>query len=351
MTRIPTAGGRPLVWQYGPAIGTDGGMATVLDVYSRMPLRRYRFEIVPTWSPGAALWGLGPFVRALAGVVGRGRRGNRGSVVQVHLSERGSFVREGLVAAAARALGARVVMSLHGRDLAAFATARPRLVRRVFALADAVVALGPTTAGVAAGYLRPGTVLAVVPNPIEVPETVAPAGDRPEVVLFGGEVGRVKGVDVLLDAWELVRQQRPAAGLVIAGPRGDLDPVTRAGVTWAGPLPRPELLATIESSRVAVLPSRAEVMPMFLLEAMARARPVVSTPVADIPALLDGSGRLVPVGDATALAEQITDLLADPAAATREGAALRDRTLRHYSPAAVAEQLEAVYDDVLGRAR
>ena len=115
-----------------------------------------------------------------------------------------------------------------------------------------------------------------------------------------------------------------------------------------GTLPRERLLEQIASSRVAVLPSRAEVMPMFLLEAMARARPVVSTPVADIPALLGGVGRIVPVGDPAALADQLVALLADPRGATEEGEALRRRAVENFAPGPVAAQLEALYDEVRG---
>jgi hypothetical protein len=59
---------------------------------------------------------------------------------------------------------------------------------------------------------------------------------------------------------------------------------------------------------------------MILLEAMAAARPFVSTPVGGIPSLSDG-GLLVPVGDATALADALITLLANPDAARDLGQA------------------------------
>ncbi len=342
---------RQAVRQFGPAIGTDGGIASVLEVYSRLPLTRYRLEFVPTWAPDARLWGAMPFTRAMTGLLlhraNRANRANRAPIAHLHLSERGSFVREGALAEAARRRGARVVLSLHGRDFAKFAGAHSRLVRHVFAQARAVIALGPTTAGVARRYLRPDVRLAVVPNPIEVPESVTPAGAQPETVLFGGEVGRVKGVDVLLDAWGRVRSARPEAQLLVAGPPGDYDPVEREGVTWLGLVPRARLQELIASSRVAVLPSRAEVMPMFLLEAMAEARPVVTTPIADIPSLVGDVGRLVAVGDPSDLADRISELLADPTAATAEGHALRCRAISTFAMAPVAAELEALYDAVL----
>jgi glycosyltransferase involved in cell wall biosynthesis len=320
-------------------------MASVLDVYSRMPLERYRFEIVPTWTPDSALWGLEPFSRAMAGIVAKS---DRPAIAHVHLSERGSFVREGAIAAASRAVGIRVVLSLHGRDLAEFCDAHPGLVRRVFRCADAIVALGPTTAGVAERHVAPGVPVDVVPNPIEAPERVTPAGDQPETVVFGGVVGRAKGVDVLVRAWDEVARARPDARLVVAGPPGDCAPVPMPRLAWLGTVPRGEMRRLLASARVAVLPSRAEVMPMFLLEAMAEGRPVVTTPVADIPATVGQAGRMVPVEDTGALAAALVELLSDPAAATREGDALRCRALADFSPRAIAEQLEPVYDRVMG---
>jgi glycosyltransferase involved in cell wall biosynthesis len=337
-------GDRPTVAHYGPAIGSEGGMSSVLDVYSRMPLQRYRFEIVPTWSPDSALWGLVPFSRALAGIV---PTRERPAIAHVHLSERGSFVREGAIAAASHALGIRVVLSLHGRDFAEFCDAHPGLVRRVFRCADAIVALGPTTAAVAERHVAPGARVEVVPNPIEAPERVTAAGEQPETVVFGGVVGRAKGVDVLVRAWEQVAASRPDSRLVVAGPPGDCAPVVMPRLAWLGSVPRGEMRRLLASARVAVLPSRAEVMPMFLLEAMAEGRPVVTTPIADIPATVGKSGRMVPVEDAGALAVALVELLSDPATATREGDALRRRALADFSPRAIGEQLESVYDRVL----
>jgi glycosyltransferase involved in cell wall biosynthesis len=191
----------------------------------------------------------------------------------------------------------------------------------------------------------------VVPNPIEAPASVTPAGERPETVLFGGVVDRAKGVDVLIAAWDEVSSARPDARLVIAGPPGDVMPQATAGVRWLGAVPRGEIRTLLRECRLAVLPSRAEVMPMFLLEAMAEGRPVVTTPIADIPATVGSAGRMVPVEDPAALAAALVDLLSDPATATREGEALRERAVAHFSPSAIARQLESVYDEVLGTAR
>ena len=73
---------------------------------------------------------------------------------------------------------------------------------------------------------------------------------------------------------------------------------------------------------------------------------MVTTPVADIPNLLGGLGRMADVGDAAALAGEIGALLDDPGVATAEGDQLRRRTVERFSPGPIAEQLESLYDDV-----
>lgn len=331
-----------LVRQYGPEIGTHGGMASMLDAYSRLPLRRYRFRFVTTWSPDAALWGAAPFARALGGLA-RGRTW-RTAIAHVHLSVRGSFVREGAIATAAANLGAPVVVSLHGGEMGAFVARHDRLARAVLGQADAIVALGPESRAAVRRFLRSETRLVEIPNPIELPTDPDPAGSASEQVLFAGEQRSLKGLDVLLAAWPQVQAARPKARLVVVGRAGDVEPAPIAGVDWRGPVARAEVGRLLLESRVAALPSRAEVMPMFLLEAMAAARPVVTTPVGEVESLVGDDGTLVPVGEPGPLAEALTGFLADRDGATAVGARLRARVEQRFAPERVAAQLEALYD-------
>src|SRR6185503_5341653 len=69
----------------------------------------------------------------------------------------------------------------------------------------------------------------------------------------------------------------------------------------------------LAGSRVAVLSSGSEAMPLFLLEALAESVPAVAT---DLPGCREASGDAalyVPPGDAAALAEAVTQLLRDAA--------------------------------------
>jgi len=327
---------------YGPATGFSGGMAAVLEAMLELPLRRYRAELVATWTPEARCWGAALVTRALWGLL----RSRDRPVTHVHLSVGGSFLREGAVVVVAHARRLPVVVSLHGGELPAFAARHPRLVRFVLGRADAVVALGPHGAEQAGGWAPAGTRIEVIPNPVELTATT-PAGDTEERVVFAGVRSYLKGVDVLLAAWPAIRARRPGARLILAGPPGDLDvaAVTASdGIEVPGTMTREEIRAILVGGRVAVLPSRVEVLPMFLLEAMASARPVVATPVGDVAWLVGADGAVVPVGDADALADAITRMLEDREAATATGERLRARAERAFAPATVAGQLETLYD-------
>jgi glycosyltransferase involved in cell wall biosynthesis len=218
-------------------------------------------------------------------------------------------------------------------------------VRSVLGRADAVVALGPHSADQAAGWAPAATRIEVIPNPVELTATTPAAGTDEEVV-FAGTLSYLKGVDVLLAAWPTVRARCPEARLILAGPPGDIDVAASAGdgIAVPGTMTREEVRRFLQDGRVAVLPSRVEVLPMFLLEAMASARPVVATPVGDVAWLVGGDGHVVPVGDSEALAGAITEMLEDPAAAGATGERLRARAERDFAPATVASQLETLYD-------
>src|SRR5436190_24168689 len=78
---------------------------------------------------------------------------------------------------------------------------------------------------------------------------------------------------------------------------------------------------------------------------MAARRPVVSTPVGIVPNLIaDGvNGRIVPIGDAAALAGAVSDLLGDPASAQRFAKLCRDKALAECSAEVMIDRILRVY--------
>ena len=148
----------------------------------------------------------------------------------------------------------------------------------------------------------------------------APLPPSPEL-LFVGSLHRTKGVDVLLDAWARVLREMPDAKLRIVGD-GPMEAELRASaaglpspanVRFVGRISRGEVAQAMDEARALVVPSRSEGFGLVILEAMARARPVIASNVGGIPELvIDGeTGALVPPERDDLLANAIVTLLED----------------------------------------
>jgi glycosyltransferase involved in cell wall biosynthesis len=163
----------------------------------------------------------------------------------------------------------------------------------------------------------------------------------------------VKGFDVLLAALPaLAASVRSARVLLIGdGPEraalerqaaalGVRDRVTITGATA-------EVPRCLTACDVLAAPSRNEGMGRALVEAMALGVPVVGTAVGGIPAVLsDGEcGRLVPAGDAGALAEALVELALDRALRDKLAAAGAVRA-EAFSTAVAEAGMRAVYDEL-----
>lgn len=150
-------------------------------------------------------------------------------------------------------------------------------------------------------------------------------GDEPLAVCVG-RLSRQKGQDVLLDAWREVRERVGSAQLALVGSGPD-EEVLRAragaGVHFAGE--RSDVPDWLAAANVVVLSSRWEGMSLALLEAMARGRSIVATDVAGMREALGGTGAVVAVESARALADAIAPRLLDPQAADEEGRRARSR--------------------------
>jgi glycosyltransferase involved in cell wall biosynthesis len=159
-----------------------------------------------------------------------------------------------------------------------------------------------------------------------------------------------KGHGQLLHAAERVRRSIPDVRFVLVGD-GPLEAEARR---LAGALRLGETVVFVgyraDASRLAsifdvfTLPSVREGLSVALVEAMALGKPVVVTEGGG-PAEAVGHGdhgRVVPIGDAEALAAQIAELLGDKALRDRLGTAARRRA-RDFDAAASVDRTEAVY--------
>jgi glycosyltransferase involved in cell wall biosynthesis len=280
------------------------------------------------------------------------------------------------VMAALAAGGRPLVVSLHGSDVfvAEQHWLAGRAARAVFAragwvtacsddLRDRAIALGARPSGI---ETLPYGIDATRFRPDEATRAAVRAelgiADAPLVVSAGRLVPK-KGFEFLIDAVQRLRADRPTLRLAIAGD-GDLGAVlagraasARGAVLLLGNRTQDEVARLVAAADVIVVPSvrddagNVDGLPNFALEALASATPVVATRAGGLPSVIEDhrTGRLVPERDATALADAIGALLADPAGARALGAAGRDRVVRDFGWAQVGERFEGAYDRVQGR--
>lgn len=181
-----------------------------------------------------------------------------------------------------------------------------------------------------------------------------PGGEGPILFLAGLEPW--KGVETLLDAFELVAGDLGDRRLVIAG-EGSLADLVRARVATSsvgdrvdvlGRVSREEVPRLLSRCSVYCLPSVREPFGISALEAMACGRPVIATAAGGLQHLVDDAGgQLFPPGDAPALAKLLRELLAAPDRRRAMGAHNARVVADRYSMPRVLERLEAVYQEAM----
>ncbi len=201
------------------------------------------------------------------------------------------------------------------------------LWRRAVARADLVTAAGPQLAARLQSHRRGGAAVAIVPmaaDPAFQPGPRAQARrelglptERPLFGYFGGWAQR-RGTDLLLGAFSRVRASQPQALLVLSG-RPPARALAAEGVHALGYLPDARLPVALNAVDVACVLTADSAFGRFsypakLCEAMACRRPLVASDSGPIRWMLgDSAPHLVPLGDASALAEGMLDRLRDGA--------------------------------------
>ncbi|KUF13664.1 glycosyl transferase [Streptomyces silvensis] len=218
-------------------------------------------------------------------------------------------------------------------------------------------ALVTTTEADAAVYRErmalPGVRVLAVPNMVPAPD-VQPSDGTAKVVAAAGRLVPGKRFDLLVQAFATVAEQHPDWRLRIYGggtqkePLQDLiDELGLGGnVELAGV--RSPIEAEFARASIAASASDAESFGMTLVEAMRCGVPVVSTdcPLGPAEIITDGhDGRLVPRGDAPALAKALIELIEDPGARRAMGAAALE-SARRYDPAPIAARHERLFAEL-----
>lgn len=215
-----------------------------------------------------------------------------------------------------------------------------------------------------AGVLDDGRPSAIIPNGVDT--DVFTPGDRAAareqlglpadaaIVLFAGQsllTNPYKDYPTLAAALPAIAREHPEVVLVALGSEAS-DPFPGLPVIHAPFTADPARVAShLRAADVYVHPARAENLPLAIIEAMACGTPVVATEVGGVPELIAHreSGLLVPRGDADALANAVSTLLAEAPLREQLASAALARVQARHTLARQADAYLDFYSEVIQR--
>ena len=163
-----------------------------------------------------------------------------------------------------------------------------------------------------------------------------------------GRLSYEKGLETLLEAWNILGSSAPTLKIIGDGPLAQLvnEATTRqSNIQWLGRKPPAEVYDLIGDASFHVFPSRCyETFGRVVTEAFAKGTPVITSNHGSMADLVEHgrTGMVFVPGDAADLAQKVRDMTALPAASLRSEARARYEALftgqRNY------EQMMQIYD-------
>lgn len=172
-----------------------------------------------------------------------------------------------------------------------------------------------------------------------------------KIILYIGRIHRIKGLDMLMEAFSEILNDTDQVVLAIVGPddgyaqemkKSALNLGIKGKVIFTGPLYGSAKLEAFVDSDVNVLPSRYETFPMTVLEAWSCGTPVVATDRCGISEYVREAGMVVPFNKSD-LTMAITELLTNDS--LRSACIKKGRTLirEEFNIDKIILKLEQVY--------
>lgn len=240
----------------------------------------------------------------------------------------------------------KLLTTCHGGDYFVLGERLQRLRRWVFNRSDRIAMVSPAMRdhAVAQGFSQ--KTFSVAPMGVNLQEHFVPDMDTTRRgILYVGRLVEKKGVKDLITAWTRASDRVRREGLTIIG-TGEQDSTLKAqvrtlgvsdSVTFLGSVAHNELASYYQRAALLVFPSIVssdndqEGLGLVAIEAMSCHCPVLASDIGSLGDVVidDQTGFVYPMGDSTALARRLDELLGAPErcreVAIRGGTAVRER--------------------------
>lgn len=239
-------------------------------------------------------------------------------IVHIHMADKGSTFRKGIVAKWARQKGKKVIIHLHAGNFPIWyktvSIDKKKRIRRFFDYANVVLVLGEYWRNELKEII-PECKMQVLYNGTKCPDKNQYNPDVRNIVFFG-RMSKEKGTYDLIDAIKKIDNQLPKdikvilCGNDVAGNISEM--IKKAGLSDRFELPGWVTGETKEeiykNAMIYVHPSYYEGLSMAVLEAMSRGIPVITTNISTMPEVV-GTRSMIEPGNIDSLASRIMEFV------------------------------------------
>jgi glycosyltransferase involved in cell wall biosynthesis len=275
-------------------------------------------------------------------------------IVHIHGASRKSFVRKSIIIRFAKLMRRKVVFHCHGGEFKSYvAEVGESKVLNVLSKCDAIVVLSQKWVDYFKGDLGLKNVFVI--NNIVEPAQLFDENLKPTKelkLLFLGAICDNKGIFDLLDVIATNKAEFIGRIKLYIGGNGEVERLQSVIlqkqlaeiVEYVGWVTGEDKNRLLKDCNIVMLPSYIEGLPITLLEAMAYAKPAITTNVGGIPEVIESSknGVIITPGDKKALYEAIRLFMDNPQLIAEYGNDGLNR-VKDYYPQSVKNQLENLY--------
>ena len=170
-------------------------------------------------------------------------------------------------------------------------------------------------------------------------------------VLFTGNVSLLKGIEYLLESLKILNERGVRIHYDVVGsitaPKALIKKYNDLPITFYGPVPQDAIRDFLANSDIYLFPSLADGCAQSGMEALTAGLPVVATYQSGLPITDGETGCVVPMKDASAIADKIEWLIAHPEERKRLGINAAKMMREQYTWEKYAENVKKIYEEMV----
>lgn len=311
------------VLMVGSDISVRGGMTTVVNGFINRDFEKFDLIYIPTHIEDKKNKQILFFIIAFIKIIFT-LFFNDISIVHIHVSERGSFIRKNYISNFAKLLEKKVIIHMHGAEFKEFYnTSNENVKKKIISFlkkADKVIVLGESWNEFVKGLDR-NIKTVIMPNFVKCIEEKAKFNSNEVKILFLGVLIKRKGIFDLVEAIKLLLDENINRDIkvIVAGSGIEEERVKEEVIRlnmekyfefigWIDDSKKREILKGVQ---IFTLPSYNEGLPVAILEAMSYGLPIISTSVGSIEdaVINEYNGIIIEPGNIVHLKKSIKELI------------------------------------------